>query len=304
MVMADTTAACEDCKDSSVSFEDNLSERSFFNEVWKWEHRYEFRPGKWAHRDFNFKAPTSDMQAAVTTLVDLPKNTAFEVYEYPGGYQFRTDGDSYARVRMESEEARHDVVSGEGSCRSFSPGARFTMTKHHSGREKGKSYFVTTVRHRMDATGQFTTGSGANDGYENEFTCVPVDAPYRPVRNTERPRIYGTQTAVVVGPAGEEIYPDEFGRVKVQFHWDRIGQHDENSSCWMRVSQVHAGQGWGMMDLPRIGEEVIVSFLEGDPDRPIIVGRVYNGQNMPPLQLAGGKNPSRQHNQDAQGRWL
>jgi type VI secretion system secreted protein VgrG len=113
--------------------------------------------------------------------------------------------------------------------------------------------------------------------------------PFRPARTTPRPKIAGSQTAVVVGPGGEEIYTDEYGRVKVQFHWDRLGKHDENSSCWMRVSQVHAGKNWGHMDLPRIGEEVIVSFLEGDPDRPIITGRVYNGANMPPFALPANK---------------
>jgi type VI secretion system secreted protein VgrG len=164
------------------------------------------------------------------------------------------------------------------------------MEKHHSKRETGKSYIVTSVRHFMDGSNQYTTGgSQASEGYENDFTCIPAEAPLRPMQESPRPRVQGPQTAVVVGPAGEEIYTDEHGRVKVQFHWDREGQKNENSSCWMRVSQVHAGQGWGMMDLPRIGEEVIVSFLEGDPDRPIITGRVYNGQNMPPFALPAGK---------------
>ena len=125
--------------------------------------------------------------------------------------------------------------------------------------------------------------------FENRFECIPADTTFRPKRLTNRPIVEGPQTAVIVGPPGEESFPDEFGRVKVQFHWDREGQFNESSSCWIRVSQVHAGAGWGMIDLPRIGEEVIVSFLEGDPDRPTITGRVYNGQNMPPYSLPDGK---------------
>ncbi|MBW2740493.1 MAG: type VI secretion system tip protein VgrG, partial [Deltaproteobacteria bacterium] len=137
-------------------------------------------------------------------------------------------------------------------------------------------------------------GSGQESelSYANSFTCIPFDVPYRPPRLTPKPVVEGTQTAIVVGPAGEEIYPDEHGRVKVQFHWDREGTNDENSSCWIRVSQVWAGAGWGAMHIPRIGQEVIVDFLEGDPDRPIITGRVYNGTNTPPYSLPDEKTKS------------
>ncbi len=290
MVMADSNAAFPAAKDREVSFVDNLSERSYNNEIWRWHHTYEFRPGKWAHKDFNFKTPTSNMLSAVNSLVSLQGNSAIEVYEYPGGYEVRGDGDSRAKVRMEAEEAHHDIVEGESYCRSFSPGATFTMTGHHSSAEADRPYVVTSVRHHMDALAQYTTGASSEaEGYRNEFTCVPANPPFRPLRTTWVPRIHGTQTAVVTGPAGEEIYTDEFGRVKVQFHWDREGQYNESSSCWLRVSQVHAGKGWGMMDLPRIGEEVIVSFLEGDPDRPLIVGRVYNGVNNVPFNLPAEK---------------
>ncbi|MCA9050528.1 MAG: type VI secretion system tip protein VgrG, partial [Planctomycetaceae bacterium] len=268
MVLSDTPAACEDCKDSRVNFDDNLSERTAENLIWQWQHQYQFRPGKWTHRDYNFKEPAAFMEAQQPTLMKLPHVKDVEVYEYPGGYLQREEGLGFAKVRIQSEETQHDLVNGRSCCRSFSPGARFTLSKHHSARETGKSYIVTSVRHSMDASGQFTSGGGGSaDGYENQFTCVPAETPIRPERVTPRPRVHGPQTAVVVGPPGEEIETDEYGRVKVQFHWDREGRFDQNSSCWIRVSQVHAGAGWGMMDLPRIGEEVIVSFLEGDPDR-------------------------------------
>jgi type VI secretion system secreted protein VgrG len=290
LVLADSMAGCETCKDGQEEFTDNLSERTLSNPIWKWVHRYEFRPGKWTHKDFNFKSPRSEMLAEVPTLVDLPGNKKFEVYQYPGRYDQRSDGASYARIRMQAEEAAVDIVDGQSHCRSFSPGVRFTMVRHHSSREQGKSYIVTAVCHSFDASDVFVTGrSSPSRGYSNSFTCIPDSVTFRPPRETPLARVRGPQTAIVVGPKGEEIYTDEFGRVKVQFHWDREGQQNEHSSCWMRVSQVHAGAGWGMMDLPRVGEEVIVSFLEGDPDRPIITGRVYNGDNMPPFSLPAGK---------------
>jgi type VI secretion system secreted protein VgrG len=128
--------------------------------------------------------------------------------------------------------------------------------------------------------------------YANNFTCIPFDTPYRPPRNTPKPEVRGTQTAIVVGPAGEEIYPDKYGRVKVQFHWDRKGKRNEDSSCWIRVAQLWAGSGWGAMYIPRIGQEVVIDFLEGDPDRPIIIGCVYHGNNMPPYPLPNDKTKS------------
>ncbi|MFO0979403.1 MAG: type VI secretion system tip protein TssI/VgrG [Planctomycetaceae bacterium] len=290
MILGDSNSSFKPAKDAEVGFADNLSERSLNNSVWKWEHTYEFRPGKWAHKDFNFQIPLNDMLATANSKVRLPNNSAIEVYEYPGGFEVRDDGGSLAKVRMEAEEAHFDIVQGQSYCRSFSPGLTFKMKGHHSETESNREYVITAVRHRMDATGEFVTGgTSVIEGYENEFTCVPSSVAYRPLRKTNLPRVYGTQTAMVVGPKGEEIYTDEFGRVKVQFHWDREGKFDENSSCWLRVSQIHAGAGWGMMDLPRIGEEVIVSFLEGDPDRPLIVGRVYNGVNKVPFNLPAEK---------------
>ncbi len=290
MVMADNTSACTDCKESLVDFADNLSERSETDQIWVWEHEYELRPGKWAHKDFNFKKPTDPLLTTINTKVQLPRNQSIEVYEFPGRFEDKGKGDMYAKIRLEAEEAAVDIVYGESYCRSFSPGARFRIGRHHSPRERNKSYIVTSVSHSLDVSDAFVTGSQrATKGYENRFTCIPATAPYRPFRKTPIPRVRGPQTAVIVGPPGEEIWPDEHGRVKVQFHWDREGKRDDNSSCWIRVSQVHAGQGWGMIDLPRIGEEVIVSFLEGDPDRPIITGRVYNGDNKVPYSLPENK---------------
>ena len=151
-----------------------------------------------------------------------------------------------------------------------------------------KPYILAQVM--LDVSQEYGSGtSGADLAYSNRFVGMPFDVPYRPVRRTPKPIVEGTQTAIVVGPAGEEIYTDQHGRVKVQFHWDREGKKDDKSSCWIRVSQLWAGSGWGAMYIPRIGHEVIVDFLEGDPDRPIIIGRVYHGTNQPPYPLPADK---------------
>ena len=169
---------------------------------------------------------------------------------------------------------------------------RFKVDQHRSASEEGKKFVVTSVRHQAAEPQAYETGQGSEFDYSNSFTCIPDNIVFRPARTTPKPFVQGVQTAIVTGPGGEEIYVDEFGRVKVQFHWDREGNKDENTSCWMRVSQVHAGKSFGGIDIPRMGEEVIVSFLEGDPDRPIITGRVYHAENMPPFGLPDSKTIS------------
>jgi type VI secretion system secreted protein VgrG len=164
---------------------------------------------------------------------------------------------------------------------------------HHSATEEGKGYVLTSVAHEAREAATYETGSlETGPDYSNTFTCLPDAVVFRPPRTTPRPVVQGMQTAIVVGPSGEEIYVDKFGRVKVQFHWDREGKKDENSSCWVRVSQTNAEKGFGAMHIPRIGCEVIVAFLEGDPDQPLIVGRVYHAENMPPYGLPDGKTIS------------
>ncbi|HUJ89550.1 MAG TPA: type VI secretion system tip protein TssI/VgrG, partial [Syntrophorhabdales bacterium] len=151
-----------------------------------------------------------------------------------------------------------------------------------------KKYVLTSIEHEANQD----WGKESELVYSNHFTCIPFEVPYRPKRVTPKPVVQGSQTAIVVGPQGEEIYTDEHSRVKVQFHWDREGKKDENSSRWIRVSEPWAGAGWGGMYIPRIGHEVIVDFLEGDPDRPIITGRVYHGNNKPPYPLPDEKTKS------------
>jgi type VI secretion system secreted protein VgrG len=178
-------------------------------------------------------------------------------------------------------------VRGLSGCVGFTPGYRFDL-KGHYRRECNESYLITEIDHTLEEEiGDYSSGGGGSSTYENRFTCMPHRIPYRPLRTTPRPIIHGVQTATVVGRPGEEIHVDPHGRVKVQFHWDREGKRNQDSSCWIRVSQLWAGKSWGGMAIPRIGQEVVVEFIEGDPDRPLITGRVYNAEQKPPYDLPG-----------------
>jgi type VI secretion system secreted protein VgrG len=213
-----------------------------------------------------------------------------EVYDYPGKYSKPEDGERYALLRLQSGEATQRVVTGTGTCRGFVAGHKFTL-KDHYRKDVNQAYLLVEVRHRGQAGG-YRSWSRGEEEYRNEFVCIPAATPYRPAPRTPRPVVHGSQTAVVVGKKGEEIWVDKHGRVKVQFYWDREGKADENSSCWVRVSSSWAGKGWGWIQIPRIGQEVIVDFLEGDPDRPIITGRVYNAEQVPPYDLPANQTQS------------
>jgi type VI secretion system secreted protein VgrG len=247
----------------------------------------EIRSGKYSLTDFNFEIPNTALGVELPSKILLGPGQR-EIYDYPGDYAKKADGDRFARIRMEEEEVQVTSITGTSSCRAFCSGFRFTLNNFHRREMSGKDFVLISVEHNVT---QDTEAGGSFD-YRNSFTCIPVEVPFRPVRLTPKPVVHGSQTAIVVGPAGEEIHTDKHGRVKVQFHWDREGKKDENSSCWIRVSQLWAGTNWGAMFLPRVGQEVIVDFLEGDADRPIVTGRVYNGINQPPYPLPADKTKS------------
>lgn len=244
------------------------------------------RPGKVAHTDYNFEKPSTSL---MSTEEDQKEHAQadYEVYDYPGEYSEKTDGDRYAGVRMEELARSHEVCSGQADSRGICSGYLFTMARH-TREDQNREYLILSTDYQAAAE-DYETSGGQGEICSCSFTAIQSSVQFRPARSTPKPLIEGTQTAVVTGPSGEEIYTDDHGRVKVQFHWDREGQYDENSSCWIRVSQVHAGKGFGGIDIPRIGEEVIVSFMEGDPDRPLITGRVYNAELMPPFGLPSQK---------------
>ena len=251
-----------------------------------WQVEQELRPGKYALTDYNFETPSTNLLAKEDTVFKVGGNEKYEIFDYPGEYTKKADGETITRIRMQEEEAIHYFGTGSANCRTFASGYRFDLSGHASA-DMNKTYVLTQVHHSATVGGSYSgSGGDSNDRYSNQFRCIPYTVPFRPARVTPRPIVHGPQTAVVTGKSGEEIWTDKYGRVKVQFFWDREGKKDENSSCWVRVSQPWAGKNWGAINIPRMGQEVIVDFLEGDPDRPLITGRVYNDEQMPPYKLA------------------
>jgi type VI secretion system secreted protein VgrG len=280
LVLGDSKTAFAKCEENEVEYFSGTLARNSIN---AWEHQYLFGSGKLAHTDYNFETPATKLLADTQTVVDLPGITKYEVFDYPGGHMQPAAGTATVKIRMQEEEAGHDTVSGSSTCCTFTSGGTFKLTARECP-EEDDTYVITSVQHSGVNPSYQPTASGS--AYQNTFTCMPASVPYRPARRTPRPIVQGVQTAVVVGPGGAEIYTDKYGRVKVQFYWDREGKSDENSSCWVRVSENWAGKNWGVVFNPRIGQEVIVDFLEGDPDRPLITGRVYNAAQMPPYPPA------------------
>jgi type VI secretion system secreted protein VgrG len=249
--------------------------------VFSLSRRQRMRTGRVMLRDFDFTKPTQNLESSVDTMLKVGTEHALQSFRYPGGYRERDAGDERARLAMEIEEAAHELLDGASTVLEIRPGAAFEL-------DDAPNDVLTpawrTLRARHRGENNFDDDSG-DSYYQNDFTVMPLALPFRPARCTRKPRMRGPQTAVVTGPAGEEIFTDKYGRVKVHFFWDHLGKGDDKSSCWIRVSQAWAGRGWGAFFLPRIGMEVIVDFLDGDPDHPLVSGCVYNGDNPTPYEL-------------------
>jgi type VI secretion system secreted protein VgrG len=301
---------------SSVPFEELLGGARDEMRVGGWEKTQTLTSAKVTLWDHCFELPNKNLEAKKDTQdtvtvgkashkLKLAANAPLEIYDYPGEYAQRFDGvdrgggdrppdlqeifkDNLrtAKLRMEAEAVGSLEIQAGGNCGQFSAGHKFTLTRHPG--DADGAYVLTRVEHtaRMD---HYRSDKESPFTYLNKFHAIPAALPYRPARATSKPTIAGTQTAVVVGPSGEEIFVDKYGRVKVQFHWDRDGKKDVDSSCWIRVSQVWAGKGWGAFFWPRVGHEVVVAFEEGDPDRPLVTGSVYNAENMPFFKLPKNK---------------
>ncbi len=208
----------------------------------------------------------------------------YQRFDYPGKFTVVDDGDRLARLRLEESESLSFVVNGRTNYRGLRSGQKLDVVEHYR-RDVNQSYNILSATHDATEGGYRSKDEASTFSFWTSFEGIPYAIPFRPERTTPKSIVHGTQTAIVVGPAGEEIYVDKYGRVKVQFFWDRTGKKDAMSSCWVRVSSIWAGKAWGAIHTPRIGQEVVVDFLEGDPDRPIIVGRVYNAEQMPPYEL-------------------
>ncbi len=300
LVLADQKGAYKDLPEKMVEYEYSYGSRLTEDAVTAWEHSFEYTPGRWTQTEYNFidhphraaKPPADLMKQTKPSLVQLTKIEKYEIYDYPGEYDKNPEGKSYTQVRMEEDEVPYDQAQGGGTCKTFGVGGKFTFKRHDCAAEQGKTYVITSIQHSAQEPTQYGTGESAGFEYGNSFTCIPDYVIFRPARTTPKPIVQGSQTAVVTGPAGEEIWPDKYGRVKVQFNWDREGQRDEKTSCWIRCMQTMAGKNWGAMYIPRIGQEVVVSYLEGDPDRPLITGLVYNADQTPPYPLPQEKTKS------------
>lgn len=316
MVIADTSQSHADVPGlTSARYEMIEGGPRKADHVYEWRKTQAVRAAKYTLWDRSFQQPTQNLEAkeniqnsvqvgtATHTLKDQV-NGSLEIYDFPGGYAERFDGVSPSggdqasrlqkifddnrrtvKLRMEAEAVPALTVQGSSSCVNFVSGHKFSLSRHYDGEG---SYVLVSVTHDAAMIDSYRSG-GAGGGleYTNRFTCIPFQLPYRPERKSAVPFIAGVQTALVTGPSGKEIFIDKYGRVKVQFYWDREGKNDGNSSCWIRVGQAFAGKRWGASFWPRIGQEVLVAFLEGDPDQPVIVGSVYNAEQMPPYEGDG-----------------
>jgi type VI secretion system secreted protein VgrG len=247
------------------------------------------RPGKITHTNYNFKRPSLDLQVEE----EGETHVFHEIYEYPGDYGLPTEGTPKVKKHLEGVKALEESAQGTGNCARFIPGRTFTTSEHHFD-ELNRGYCIVAVEHegsQPNAYGEHS-GIGGDYRYSNNFTAIPADKVFRTRNTIEKPHVRGLQSAIVTGPPGEEIYTDEYGRIKVQFHWDRKGENNERSSCWLRTSQPWSGNGWGMVSLPRVGDEVLVDFINGDPDWPIVVGNVNNAASPALYKLPANKSQS------------
>ena len=292
LVMTDNPGENKPCpQQKTARYQRAASGKADEDLIQEFQEKMEVVPTAFTLNDYNFEVPKTDLKVNVPSNKKLTDRDC-EIYDYPGCYETKSKGDRFANIRMQGEEAKIAVFTGVGECRAFTSGQRFELTDYYRSDLNDRQYVLTGIVHEAS---QSLGLAGEGDDvfrYKNEFTCIPHDVPFRPPREMPRPVVRGTQTAIVVGPSGEEIYTDKHGRIKVQFHWDRDGKRDENSSCWIRVGQLWSGPGWGAVYIPRIGQEVIVDFLEGDPDRPIVIGCVYHGNNKAPYPLPDEKTKS------------
>jgi type VI secretion system secreted protein VgrG len=269
LVLADASSAHVDCPNAAaLKFLPQSGMRERIDVVQRLEYESCLVPQKYTVGDYDYLQPSTSLAAEHAATAGKGVQ-----YEYPGGHTVVADGTARAKIRVEAEQAQAAVSRGQSHCYALTAGAKFTLSDHPRA-ALNAAHVLRSVSH-----------SASNGQYSNSFETFLATVPFRPPRVTPRPRVAGSQIATVVGPSGEEIWTDQHGRIKVQFPWDRVGQKNENSSCWVRVSQAWAGQGWGALFIPRIGHEVVISYVDGDPDRPLVTGSVYNAEKTPPISL-------------------
>ncbi|USX24009.1 type VI secretion system tip protein VgrG [Oxalobacteraceae bacterium OTU3CINTB1] len=293
MVLADSYGAHVPIPGDALKFSSEDRRLSTDDEmVYAWSASGEIESSAFALNDFDFEkaAASNSGGLLVKSTIAAPfEQSAFEMFDYPGGYTLAADGTALARGRMESLHGQGERIDATSNARALCTGRLFTLAEHPR-EDQNRSYLVTEAGYAIKGADYRSGGGGVE--FQVTLAAIGTAFAFRPLPVARKPVVQGPQTAMVVGKAGEEIWTDKYGRVKVQFHWDRLGKDDEKSSCWVRVSQSWAGKGWGTMFIPRIGMEVVVEFLEGDPDRPLITGCVYNSDALPPYALPAEQTKS------------
>ncbi|WP_394203309.1 type VI secretion system Vgr family protein [Shewanella waksmanii] len=289
LVLADDITAYKKCAEDQVRcYSGHLSE----SHVVHWQGGLSMVSGAYTQKGYDFEQPSLFPLGSISQS-ELPAQSALEVFDYIGESEINKRPQPYANSQLEAVQKDMYKCSGQSDCRSFAVGQFFTFKDHEDSQYKGQSFVVTAMRTSATQANQSgASQSQSNCVYKNDFECVPKSTPYRPSNLQRKPLINGVQTAIVTGDAGDEQHIDKFGRVKVQFHWDREGTFDGKSSCWIRVAQNWAGNKWGAFFFPRVGQEVLVEFINGDPDQPIVSGAVYNADLMPPYALPAKKTQS------------
>lgn len=275
--IVDDNQSFPDCKETDLTYSQGSHLAA---NISRWEHAYAYRKGVWTLNDYNFQEPSKVQLKSTTSISKFAKVGQYEHYQYSHYHDF-AGLQTLTKKRIEAEETPLDTVDATSDCSTFHAGGKFKLSSHPDKQEQGK-YIISKIRHRAFES-SYVSGHEGGSGYSNDFSCIPEKTHFRPSLRHQKPLVQGPQSALVVGPSGEEIYIDTLGRIKVQFHWDRQGKKNEKSSCFMRVMQPWAGQDWGTSFIPRIGMEVVVNFYNGDPDRPVVTGSVYNGNNAPPF---------------------
>ena len=258
--------------------------RQVDDHIWDWSGDARIRPGTYTLRDYNFTTPSADLTAKSTLPGGHPYGSS-EVYDYPGDYETVGDGQTLASVRMQERAALRQSYGGTSNSRKLLTGSKFTLSQFSEDAANTEYLIIRTACSVTVAESLSRTDGELIDSFLCSLEAINGGTTFRLAKTTPLPMIRGPQTAVVVGASGNEITTDQYGRIKVQFPWDRVGTNDENSSCWIRVAQIWAGTAWGAMFIPRIGQEVVVEFLEGNPNRPIVTGRVYNATQTVPYSL-------------------
>ncbi|MFV3383174.1 MULTISPECIES: type VI secretion system tip protein TssI/VgrG [Pseudomonas] len=293
MIISDDSSVLPQLERQPVIRYHSASVTETADSITAWSSSRRFQPTRLSLKSFDYKQPGNPHLVQLNSVNQQGEVGELEVFEYEGlyGYADADEGMRKARHRLEAMEVQGKTFSGQSNCRAMEPGHYFELSQHYdhdNDTPEDRQFLLLSVNH----WGRNNYTNGAEAGYQNSFNCIRRKIPFRPSLTTPRGVISGPQTAIVVGPPGEEIYTDELGRVKLQFHWDRNGEFNDQSSCWVRSAQSGASGGFGSIQIPRVGDEVVVVFLDGNPDRPLIMGSLYNSTNTPPWSLPANKTQS------------